>query len=147
MERDYGVIFRFGSRIHRLIVRANALVGVETETDQLECSRAVISLGAWAPAIAKTAGIRLPIWPVQGYSLTVPALASAPIASITDTARKTVFCRIGNRLRVAGLADIGNAKGGFREERFRALLETAKGVFPMLEIMRKTSMPGRAYGL
>lgn len=130
LERDHGVIFRFGSRVRRLVVRANALVAVETETDQLECSQAVISLGAGAPAIAKTAGIRLPIWPVQGYSLTVPALASAPIASITDTARKTVFCRIGSRLRVAGLADIGDGKGGFGEERFRTLLETAKGIFP-----------------
>jgi D-amino-acid dehydrogenase len=53
------------------------------------------------------------------------------MASITDTARKTVFCRIGDRLRVAGLADIGELKSGFREERFNCLLETAKGIFPL----------------
>lgn len=130
LERDCGVNFRFSSRIRRLLVRANNLIGIETQTDQIECARAVISLGAWTTAIAKTAGLRLPIWPVQGYSLTIPALASAPTVSITDTARKTVFCRIGDRLRVAGLADIGDARGGFREDRFRALLKTAKGIFP-----------------
>ncbi|MDX0371830.1 FAD-dependent oxidoreductase [Sinorhizobium meliloti] len=130
LERDYGVIFRFDSRICRLLTRANAMVGVKTEIDQIECTCAVICLGAWTATIAKTAGLRLPIWPVQGYSLTIPALASAPTASITDTARKTVFCRIGDKLRIAGLADLGDAQGGFREERFRALLQTAKGIFP-----------------
>ncbi|MGO7960484.1 FAD-dependent oxidoreductase [Rhizobium leguminosarum] len=130
LERDLGVKFRFGSRVRRLLTRSGALVGVETDRDQIECSRAVVALGASATAIARTAGIRLPIWPVQGYSFTVPALATAPIASVTDTARKTVFCRIGDRLRVAGLADIGELKSGFREERFNCLLETAKGIFP-----------------
>ncbi|MEX2746373.1 FAD-dependent oxidoreductase [Rhizobium mongolense] len=130
LERDYDVDFRFCLKIRRIITRANSLVGVETETEQLQCSSLVICLGAWTPVIAKTAGIRLPIWPVQGYSLTIPALPSAPIASITDTARKTVFCRIGNQLRVAGLADIGNNMGVFNEERFRSLLATAKGMFP-----------------
>ncbi|MGR9411834.1 FAD-dependent oxidoreductase [Rhizobium anhuiense] len=130
LERDHGVKFRFGSRVRRLLTRSGALVGVETDRDRIECSRAVVALGASATAITRTAGIRLPIWPVQGYSFTVPALAAAPIASITDTARKTVFCRIGDRLRVAGLADIGEVEGGFREERFNCLLETAKGIFP-----------------
>ncbi|ESW72034.1 FAD-dependent oxidoreductase [Mesorhizobium sp. LSJC280B00] len=130
LERDYGVRFLFGTKIRRIITHANELVAVATQTEDLQCGRAVISLGVWSAPIARTAGISLPIWPVQGYSLTIPAQASAPVASITDTARKTVFCRIGNRLRVAGLADIGPANGKFREDRFRTLLTTAMGIFP-----------------
>ncbi|MER9708336.1 FAD-dependent oxidoreductase [Mesorhizobium sp. M0204] len=130
LERDYGVRFLFGNKIRWIRTRANTLVAVTTETEEIKCARAVISLGAWTAPIARTAGISLPIWPVQGYSLTIPALASAPVASVTDTARKTVFCRIGDRLRVAGLADIGPAAGRFREDRFRTLLATAKGIFP-----------------
>jgi D-amino-acid dehydrogenase len=130
LERDYGVQFMFGTKVRNIITRAGQLVAVATDAQELQCDRAVISLGAWTAPIARTAGIALPIWPVQGYSLTINALASAPVASITDTARKVVFCRIGDRLRVAGLADIGPADGKFREERFRTLLATAKGIFP-----------------
>ncbi|WP_457661173.1 FAD-dependent oxidoreductase [Sinorhizobium medicae] len=110
--------------------RANELVAIAAESEEIQCTRAVISLGAWTAPIARTAGISLPIWPVQGYSLTTPALASAPVASITDTARKMVFCRVGDRLRIAGLADIGPIDGKFREDRFRTLLTTARGIFP-----------------
>ncbi|PBB58180.1 MULTISPECIES: FAD-dependent oxidoreductase [Mesorhizobium] len=130
LERDYGVKFMFDTTIRRINTQANKMVGVETQTDELECARAVVSLGAWTAPIARTAGISLPIWPVRGYSLTVPALTSAPVVSVTDTARKTVFCRIGDRLRVAGLADIGPAKRNLREDRFGTLLTTAKGIFP-----------------
>ncbi|MBB5538857.1 FAD-dependent oxidoreductase [Rhizobium giardinii] len=130
LERDYGVRFLFNTTVRRIQTRANELVGVTAESEELQCTRAVISLGAWTAPIARTAGISLPIWPVQGYSLTIPALASAPVASVTDTARKTVFCRIGDRLRIAGLADIGPLNGKFREDRFRTLLATAKGIFP-----------------
>ncbi|TGU45697.1 FAD-dependent oxidoreductase [bacterium M00.F.Ca.ET.152.01.1.1] len=130
LERDYGVRFLFSTKVRRIRTHANQLVAVATETGELQCARAVISLGAWTAPIARTAGISLPILPVQGYSLTIPALASAPVASITDTARKIVFCRIGDRLRVAGFADIGSANGKFREDRFRTLLATAKGIFP-----------------
>lgn len=130
LERDQGVKFKFGLRVRRLLTRSGALVGVETDSERIACSHAVVALGVSTPAITRTAGIRLPIWPIQGYSFTVPALAPAPTVSITDTARKTVFCRIGDRLRVAGLADIGKLENGFREERFNCLLETAKGIFP-----------------
>ncbi|ULJ74569.1 FAD-dependent oxidoreductase (plasmid) [Rhizobium gallicum] len=130
LERDYGVRFLFNTKISCIRTRANELVGITAESEEIQCSRAVISLGAWTAPIARTAGIWLPIWSVQGYSLTTPALALAPAASITDTARKTVFCRMGDRLRIAGLADIGPINGKFREDRFRTLLATAKGIFP-----------------
>ncbi|WP_292330878.1 FAD-dependent oxidoreductase, partial [Mesorhizobium sp.] len=59
-----------------------------------------------------------------------PATCNAPTASVTDTARKTVFCRIGDRLRIAGLADIGPGRAIFKQARFETLLETAKRIFP-----------------
>ncbi|MDX1195067.1 FAD-dependent oxidoreductase [Sinorhizobium medicae] len=130
LERDYGVRFLFNTKVRRIQTRANELVAIAAESEEIQCTRAVISLGAWTAPIARTAGISLPIWPVQGYSLTTPALASAPVASITDTARKMVFCRVGDRLRIAGLADIGPIDGKFREDRFRTLLTTARGIFP-----------------
>ncbi|SIT56117.1 D-amino-acid dehydrogenase [Mesorhizobium prunaredense] len=130
LERDYGVQFLFNTKVLGVRRQAKKLVAVITEKEEIQCSRAVMSLGANTRLIARTAGIWLPIWPVQGYSFTIPAFDAAPRASITDTFRKTVFCRIGDRLRVAGLADIAPAGGKFREDRFFTLLATARGIFP-----------------
>lgn len=130
LERDYGVTFLFGTQIHSLKTQKGKLKAVVTGVGELDCNAAVISLGVASVTLAKTAGISLPIWPVQGYSMTIPATESAPIASITDTLRKTVFCRIGDRLRIAGLADINSSNGIFKQERFQCLYDTAKGIFP-----------------
>lgn len=67
---------------------------------------------------------------MQGYSLTVPAGAAAPTASITDTKRKLVLCRIGDRLRVAGLADLGPGEARFEPKRFATLLRAVCEIFP-----------------
>lgn len=130
LERDYGVQFLFNTEIRGLRRQANRLVAVTTEKEEIQCSRAVMSLGSHTPLIARTAGISLPIWSVQGYSFTIPAFDAAPRASITDTSRKTVFCRIGDRLRVAGFADMGPANGKFRQDRFSTLFATARGILP-----------------
>ncbi|MER9851752.1 FAD-dependent oxidoreductase [Mesorhizobium sp. M0106] len=130
LETEYGVTFMFGTNIQHIATRNGTLKGVVTNTGELPCTRAVLALGVWSVAVAKTAGIRLPIWPVQGYSMTIPVSEYAPTASVTDTARKTVFCRIGDRIRIAGLADIDSDNGVFKRERFNTLLETARGIFP-----------------
>lgn len=130
LERDYGVAFMFGTKVRHLATQNGKLKSVVTDAGELSCNQAVLSLGVSSVAVAKTAGIRLPIWPVQGYSMTIPATEYAPTASVTDTTRKTVFCRIGDRLRIAGLADIGTSTGAFKQERFKSLFDTARGIFP-----------------
>ncbi|MER9425503.1 FAD-dependent oxidoreductase [Mesorhizobium sp. M0317] len=109
---------------------ARRLYSVVTDKGELPCDSADLSLGIWTGHVAKSVGIHLPIWPVQGYSMTVPATDFTPSASITDTSRKTVFCRIGDRLRIAGLADIAPGEGVFKSERFETLFKTARGIFP-----------------
>lgn len=130
LETDYGVKFQFDTKVERLKKRAGKIDAVVTQAGELPSSLVIIALGAWSAPIAKTIGVHLPIWPMQGYSMTVPAAARAPTASITDTSRKVVFCRIGDKLRIAGLADIGSRHPGFRQDRFRTLVEMAKGIFP-----------------
>ncbi|ASY73861.1 FAD-dependent oxidoreductase [Sinorhizobium fredii] len=130
LEREFGVKFWFGLKVRAIQTQQGKLCSVKTEADEISCTRAVIALGAWSRDIARTAGVNLPIWPTQGYSMTIPATDSAPAASITDTAHKVVFCRIGDRLRIAGLADIGKHRGEFRQHRFETLLETARSIFP-----------------
>ncbi|MCG5486137.1 MAG: FAD-dependent oxidoreductase [Sinorhizobium meliloti] len=130
LEDHYAVTFRFGTTVEALKTQAGRLVAVDTDKGEVCCNRAVIALGAWSADVARTAGMRLPILPMQGYSITVPAKSGAPSVSITDASRKVVFCRVGERLRIAGLADIGDAKPVFRQRRFNAFLKAAEEMFP-----------------
>ena len=130
LKNEYGVQFLLGVRVTSIETRSGTLSAIRTIEKRIECENAVISLGVHSADIAATAGIRLPIWPMQGYSMTIPATSMAPTASITDTARKVVFCRIGDRLRIAGLADIGAKNGKFDRTRYEVLARTAEAIFP-----------------
>lgn len=72
--------------------------------------------------------------PLKGYSITVPANGrpgAAPAVSVTDAARKVVFARLGQRLRIAGMAELTHARDqAIAPQRIAALLETAREVFP-----------------
>jgi D-amino-acid dehydrogenase len=129
LRSNYGVEFRFGERIEALQCERNGLVALRTTASEMPARRCVVALGAGAPAVLKTAGIHSGIWPVQGYSVTLPASDATPRISITDTARKLVICRLGNSVRIAGLADIG-AGLKFRQERLQVLLHAARSAFP-----------------
>lgn len=130
LEDDYGVRFQFNTQISKINVVDKKLRSIETTMGTIPCEQAVLSLGSVSSRLARKAGLNLPIWPVQGYSMTAKATEFTPQASITDTARKVVFCRIGDRVRIGGLADIGTENGKFEQPRFDYLLNTARGIFP-----------------
>jgi D-amino-acid dehydrogenase len=130
LEVEYGVRFIFGTRIDALRRSGRRLAAIATSQGEMPTQRVVLSLGTGSVRVARSAGIRLPIWPMQGYSLTVPVGDAAPTASITDSKRKLVLCRIGERLRVAGLADLGPGEAPFERKRFAMLLRAVRQIFP-----------------
>ena len=126
----HGGNFRFSTVVEGLKKEGSTLVAAITDKGEVSCSCVVIALGTNSARIAKTIGIRLPIWPMQGYSMTVRATARAPEASITDTANKIVCCRLSDQLRIAGLADLGLLHPKFDPQRFAVLLGVARRLFP-----------------
>lgn len=130
LEGEYGMRFLFEARVTGLRRSGRSIAATSTSQGELETPRVVLALGTGSARIARLVGLALPIWPMQGYSLTVPATPDAPTASITDVKRKLVLCRVGERLRVAGLADIGGAEAPFKPERAATLLRTVRAVFP-----------------
>ncbi len=76
--------------------------------DIVSVPQLVVCAGIGSKALLRPLGLRVPLMAVKGYSFTAPCGAAAPSASITDTARKLVFCRLGDRIRVAGLADLNH---------------------------------------
>ena len=94
------------------VLRAGRMVAVRADGAEIEADAFVLALGAGAAAFARRAGLRLPVYPMKGYSLTLrPRTPAAALAhSVTDAGRKVVFApleREGTALiRVAGVADL-----------------------------------------
>jgi D-amino-acid dehydrogenase len=83
-----------------------------------------------SPELARALGARLPIQPVKGYSITARPGPSAPGVSITDVANRVVFCRLGERMRIAGLAELGNRSRDVDPARLATLIASAREALP-----------------
>lgn len=116
-------------------VEAGRAVALETDGDALEADAFVVSLGTASPLLARGLGVFIPVQPLKGYSITlsVPdAPDVAPRVSVTDADRKLVYARIGQRLRVAGMAELGDDDLDVPRNRIAALLAAARERFPQV---------------
>ena len=128
-----GVVFLLGSAIDRLVVTNSRVAAVATAQGDVEADAYVMALGAASALLARPLGVMLPVYPLKGYSITVEVGAKAHIApavSVTDSARKVVFARIGSRLRVAGMAEIGGYGIGIGEQQIASLVASTRRLFP-----------------
>ena len=108
------------------------ILGVETSRGVLEADRYVLALGAASPRLVRPLGIRLPIYPLKGYSLTLAIGPHhvAPRISITDFKKKIVYARLGDELRVAGMADLAGYAPTIDESRVATLADETRAAFP-----------------
>jgi D-amino-acid dehydrogenase len=92
----------------------------------------VVALGSYSPLLTRPIGLNLPIYPAKGYSATIPIVdaAKAPTVSITDDSFKIVFTRLGDRLRIAGTAELSGYSTELNMVRCEALTRRARVVFP-----------------
>lgn len=129
---DAGVRFRFGERVRTVASFCDQVTGVETDRDMIRADRVVVALGLGSVDLMRGLGIALPIYPVKGYSATVPVAGSnsAPRVSITDQGNRFVVSRLGDRLRVAGKADIVGHERAIDPHRAANVLDDLFGLFP-----------------
>ncbi|WP_045738025.1 D-amino acid dehydrogenase [Xanthomonas sp. MUS 060] len=119
-----GVRFRHGETIQALLADGDRLDGVRIGGRVERADRYVVALGSYSPALLAPLGIRLPVYPLKGYSLTLPIRdpARAPNSTIQDETYKVAITRFDQRIRVGGMAELA----GFdlsRPARRRATLE------------------------
>lgn len=126
------VAFRFGVEIQKLLPWRRRLMGVQTNAGVLEAEAYVLALGTNAPSLLKPLGIRAPVYPLKGYSLSLPVTddRGAPRISVTDFKRKVVYARLGDELRVAGMADLSGRRAEIDTERFDQLVDEVRAAFP-----------------
>ncbi|MCP5323192.1 D-amino acid dehydrogenase [Albidovulum sp.] len=104
-----GARFHYGQKIEMIRVEGDRVKGVRTDKLGLVTADAyVCALGSYAPNLLDPIDLRLPVYPVKGYSVTLPVTedAGAPQSTIMDETHKVAITRLGDRIRVAGTAEI-----------------------------------------
>lgn len=106
--RELGVEFRYDVTIKSFLRENGQITGVKTDQGLETADRYVCCLGPYAPILLRTIQINLPIYPIKGYSITLPVTDSdaAPQSTIMDETHKVAITRLGDRIRVAGQAEI-----------------------------------------
>ncbi len=132
-----GVTFHHRTTIRQLSHTGGLISGVdvrdaEGRSGMLAADAFVVCLGSYSPRLVAPLGEVLPIYPVKGYSVTAPVAdaSKAPEVSLTDESRRIVCSRLGNRLRVAGTAELNGFDTSIRPERIRAITDWVEKRFP-----------------
>jgi len=127
-----GFVFRYGTPIHRLIVEGGALAGVDTSAGRLTADAYVVALGSYSPLLLAPLGIRIPVYPVKGYSITVPIADpdAAPQSTVMDETHKVAVTRLGDRIRAGGTAELAGYTLELHEARRRTLTHVVGDLYP-----------------
>jgi D-amino-acid dehydrogenase len=130
--RALGVTFRFGITIDGIEANSGALTGVRTSAGTLVADAYVAALGSYTPLLLKPLGLSLPVYPVKGYSITVPIVDAdaAPRSTIMDETHKVAVTRLGDRIRVGGTAELAGFSLALREPRRATLDHVVTDLFP-----------------
>ena len=124
MAVELGVEFRFGQSIQQLEFAGDQISGVLIDGKLETADRYVLALGSYSRQLLKPLGIKAPVYPLKGYSLTVPIInsAMAPSSTILDETYKVAITRLEGRIRVGGMAEIAGYDLSLNPKR-RATLE------------------------
>lgn len=119
-----GVTFLPNHTIEKLVVEAGAIAGVVANGNLLTADRYILALGSYSRAMLQPLNLDLPVYPVKGYSLTVPIVdpAFAPVSTVLDETYKIALTRFDNRIRVGGMAELSGFDLSLNPKR-RATLE------------------------
>ena len=135
-----GVRFRYDTAIKAIeaeggTVRAVTIVD-EDEEKELRADAYVVALGSYSRLALKPLGVSIPVYPLKGYSITLPLgpehAAAAPTVSLTDEAHKIVISRLGSRLRAAGTAELAGYDTAVSAVRCAAIARRVMNLFPAL---------------
>lgn len=127
-----GVRFMFNTGIDRIVTDGTRVSGVATSAGLLQADAYVLALGSWSSRLAAPLGISLPVYPVKGYSITVPIkdASGAPESTVMDESYKVAITRLGNRIRVGGTAEISGYSDKLYDARRATLDHSLTDLFP-----------------
>lgn len=108
MAAAAGVTFKWGVSVEAIEAEGGRVTGVRTSAGPVTADRYVVAMGSYSPFLVRHLGLKLPIYPLKGYSLTIPIENAeiAPVSTVMDETYKVAITRLGDRIRVGGLAEI-----------------------------------------
>jgi D-amino-acid dehydrogenase len=128
-----GVAFVTGAEVTSFETRGDRINGVRTKAWLFAADAVVLAAGVGTIRLARLAGLRIPVYPLKGYSVTLQGVnALTPSVSLTDEARKIVVSRLGDRVRVAGTAEVGGYDTTLEMPRARSVLAAALEFLPQM---------------
>ncbi len=125
------VDFRYGVTVQEILRDGGRVTGVRADGKTVQADAVVVALGSYSPHLLRPFGIGLPVYPVKGYSLTVPIAdpAGAPVSTVMDETYKIAITRLGDRIRVGGTAEIAGYDLSLRPSRRDALEHSVTDLF------------------
>jgi len=127
-----GVTFDYGRSIAGLDHEGGRITGVVTDAGRVTGDAYLVALGSYSPKLVRPLGLDLPVYPVKGYSITVPITQAerAPVSTLLDESYKVAITRLGDRIRVGGMAEISGFNNALPEARRATLEHSVGGLFP-----------------
>lgn len=132
-----GVNRLYNTEIKKFNIKSNNIESIETKDwKKLEADLYILCFGAYSKHLENQLKLKLPLYPLKGYSITVDIEnpEDAPRNSITDTYSKTVFSRVGNRLRAAGTAEFAGFNEDVSKHRIKMMKDLVSSNFPNIDI-------------
>ena len=142
--RELGVQFQYGATIKGLDVEGGQAHAVMTDRGRVGADAIVVALGSYSPLLLKPLGIGLSVYPVKGYSLTIPIIdaARAPESTVMDETYKIAITRLGDRIRVGGMAEISGYTNDLGPARRQTLEHSVTDLFPGGDVAKASFWSG-----
>lgn len=130
--KKLGVEFKFDTEIEGLISDDTNIVGVKTKQGTFTADRYLMALGSYSTLLLANVGVVVPVYPIKGYSLTLPIIdeTKAPVSTIMDETYKVAVTRFEDRIRVGGTAEITSYDMSLQEKRRKNVAHTVSDLFP-----------------
>jgi D-amino-acid dehydrogenase len=132
LAEGLGVQFRFDTQVTAIEVTGGGVTAIRTSEDRVVADRYVVALGSYSARLLRPLGLRLPVYPVKGYSITLPIIDAdcAPTSTLMDETYKVAITRLGNRIRVGGMAEFSGYNDDLPTRRRATLQHSVGSLFP-----------------
>jgi D-amino-acid dehydrogenase len=132
LAKGLGVDFKFNQNVEKLVVECDEIKGVVVDGKVLTADRYVLAFGSYSRDFLKPLNLNLPVYPVKGYSLTIPIVdpAFAPQSTVLDETYKIAITRFDQRIRVGGMAELSGFNHGLNTDRRATLEMVTQDLFP-----------------
>lgn len=132
LAKAHGVEFMFDTQVLDVKREGTKIVSIVTDKGELDADAFVVAMGSYSTQFMANLGLSIPVYPVKGYSLTVPITdeTQAPTSTVMDETYKVALTRFDDRIRVAGTAELAGFDPSIPEKRKATISMVVKDLFP-----------------